>query len=312
MSETPSNPETGGYKLSNVLRILKRYIESEEIFAMESTCEELYQLISRDVPADKQRSTSQSIQLQDSVAEDASSQDETSQIQANKGCPTKSDHILSEAILCISLDIPYNDQAQTKLLNLTRELSKCDILHKRHARSIMVSSNSVGGPRTCRDYDYFRFVAMPYLHQESYRYVNGYTSGPEGTRVLNATAFQARLASAGCLDTIRSMIWDMMGLEWDSSTHTSTFIQTVSAWVIYGGYFFFHNMVIDPMSVNEDNQRMFKAVRLYRGPIFGLERWNFWQEQLLRSSQDPSVTAEARDLGLRAADLMAALARNIR
>lgn len=173
MSETSSNPESGGYKLSNVLHILKRYIKSEEIFAMESTCEELYQLISRDIPADKQRSTSQSIQLQDRVAEDASSQDQTSQIQANKGYASKSDHILSEAILCMSLEIPYNDQAQTKLLNLTQELSKCDILHKRHARSTMVSGNSVRGPRIYRDYGYFRYLAMPYLHQESRRYVNG-------------------------------------------------------------------------------------------------------------------------------------------
>lgn len=168
-----SNHEVGGYTTRNVFRILKRYIESEERFAMESTCEELYQMISQDVPADKQRSTSQSIQPQDNVAEDVSSQDETSQSQANQGCRSKSDHILSEAILCISLDIPYNHEAQTKLLHLARELSMCDILNRTHGRSIMVSGNSVRGPRTYRDYDYFRYVGMPYLHQESGRYVNG-------------------------------------------------------------------------------------------------------------------------------------------
>lgn len=104
----------------------------------------------------------------------------------------------------------------------------------------------------------------------------------------------------------------MKRLEWDNSPRESTVIKVVSVWVIYAGCFFFNKMVIDPMPVNEENQRMFKAVRLYQGPIFGLERWNFWQEQLLRFSQDPSVTAEARDMGLRAADLMAALSRNIR
>lgn len=107
------------------------------------------------------------------------------------------------------------------------------------------------------------------------------------------------------------MIWDMMGLEWDSPPK-STLLKIVSVWVIYGGYFLFNKIVVDPMPVDEDNQRMFPAVRLYQGPIFGLERWNFWQKQLLHFSQDSSVTAEARDLGLRAADLMAALARNIR
>lgn len=104
----------------------------------------------------------------------------------------------------------------------------------------------------------------------------------------------------------------MMGLESEQSRRQSTSIQIVSVWVIYAGYFLYNKMVIDPLPVNEDNQRMFQAVRLYRGPIFGLERWNFWQEQLFRLSQDPSITAEARYLGLRAADLMAALARNIR
>ncbi len=110
------------------------------------------------------------------------------------------------------------------------------------------------------------------------------------------------------------MMYDMMRLEVDCSAlgeRRSTCMKILSVWILYGGHFFFTKMVIDPMPVNEDNQRRFKTRGRYQGPIFGLERWNFWQEQLLRSSQDPSVTAEARDLGLRAADLMAALARNI-
>lgn len=111
------------------------------------------------------------------------------------------------------------------------------------------------------------------------------------------------------------MMYDMMRLEVDFPAlgeRRSTWIKILSVWVLYGGYSFFIRMAIDPMPVNEDNQRRFETRGCYQGPIFGLQRWDFWQERLSELSGDPTITEEARDLGLRAADLMAALARNIR
>lgn len=89
-------------------------------------------------------------------------------------------------------------------------------------------------------------------------------------------------------------------------------IKMAAVWILHGGHLFYNNIVIDPEPTTARSSQAYQAYELYSGPIFGLERWGFWQARLSELSNHSDISEEACDLGSRAADLMASLARTIR
>lgn len=165
--------QDGVYTSRNTFNILKRYLESEGIPSMESACEELYQMISHGLHAGEQRGTSHNIVPQDTFAEDGNSQDETSENQGCHGRRSEDDRVLSEMILCISGDIPYNHQAQIKLVNLVRELWRCDILNEPQKKLTWDSDKYAREGHPYRKYKYDQYLSMPVFQRAARRYVNG-------------------------------------------------------------------------------------------------------------------------------------------
>lgn len=124
-----------------------------------------------------QRGTSDSTEPQDAVPEDGSSQEETPENQKNRDRQSEDNRVLSEMILCISGDIPYNHQAQIKLVNLVRELRTCDILNEPQKKVTWDSDKSSRGEYPYQDYNYDQYLSMPVFQQASARYVGGTLPG---------------------------------------------------------------------------------------------------------------------------------------
>ncbi len=163
--------EAGVYTSRNAFNILKRYLEGT--LSMESACEELYQMISHKLHTGNQRGTSDNTEPRDTVPEDGNSQDEIPENQHNCGRQSEDDRVLSEMILCISGDIPYNHQAQIKLVNLVRELRTCDILNEPQKKLTWDSDTNARGEHPYQDYNYEQYLSMPVFQQASARYVGG-------------------------------------------------------------------------------------------------------------------------------------------
>lgn len=72
-------------------------------------------------------------------------------------------------------------------------------------------------------------------------------------------------------------------------------------------------MVLD-LEPEAEYYQVFETYELYDGPVFGLERWDFWQRRFaeISTSEAYPVNDEARRLAADAADYMAALARTAR
>lgn len=93
----------------------------------------------------------------------------------------------------------------------------------------------------------------------------------------------------------------------------STLVMGSALWIRYGASFLFQTMVLDPEPEAQYNQ-MLETYELYDGPVFGLERSNFWQRRFgeISISEPYVVNDEARQLAADASDYMAALARTVR
>lgn len=136
------------------------------------------------------------------------------------------------------------------------------------------------------------------------------------SRFVNLCAFHARLSTAGLDCSMRFMILSMRTTlehytEGYSLAHRSIFVMLAAVWILHGGQLFFHHIVVYPPPTTEGNWRSYIPGDLYNGSIFGLERWAFWQARLAELSDNSDISEEARDLGSRAAYLMAGLARTV-
>lgn len=111
------------------------------------------------------------------------------------------------------------------------------------------------------------------------------------------------------------MIWWMRDtLERPASSYAwSTLVMGSAVWIRYGGSFLFQTMVLD-LEPEAEYYQVFETYELYDGPVFGLERWDFWQRRFaeISTSEAYPVNDEARRLAADAADYMAALARTAR
>jgi hypothetical protein len=136
---------------------------------------------------------------------------------------------------------------------------------------------------------------------------------------MNTCAFSARLAGAGIISrpltliiwTFRAALESPPNKARDSDV-TSVFTIICSVWILAGaGYYAYQNIVLNPPPVDAYEQQIFQPHELYDGPIFGIQRWNFWQRTLVERGEDERITEEARMLARKAADYMKALARDI-
>lgn len=92
----------------------------------------------------------------------------------------------------------------------------------------------------------------------------------------------------------------------------SVFVRVASVWILAGaGYYAYVNIVLNPPPVDALLQQAYQPHELYDGPIFGIQRWNFWQRAMAERAQDGRLSEEARMLARKAADYMEALARDI-
>lgn len=92
-------------------------------------------------------------------------------------------------------------------------------------------------------------------------------------------------------------------------------IRSAALWVLYSGQFGFDGVVKWPEKFSkresrEDDRRSHQQGPIYDGPIYGMQRWEFWRSRLLEETANTDMDDETKQLAHKAADMMAALARN--
>jgi hypothetical protein len=85
-------------------------------------------------------------------------------------------------------------------------------------------------------------------------------------------------------------------------------VRVLAVWILCGGFRFFQDLVLYHGAEDESLKGAYQGGELYKGPVFGRQRWNFSQRELAAKAED-LVDEECRELGWKAADYMAALAR---
>jgi hypothetical protein len=96
---------------------------------------------------------------------------------------------------------------------------------------------------------------------------------------------------------------------------TERAIRSAALWVLYSGQFGFDAVVKWPKifsdrEAQEIARRRHQQPSIYDGPIYGIQRWEFWRRRLLEESVNTGVDEETKRLARMAADMMAAYARN--
>lgn len=135
-----------------------------------------------------------------------------------------------------------------------------------------------------------------------------------GDQVVNLGAFVARLLRAKVLPRASYrfpafVLREALEYEWrylSPLLDASTRVAWCAVWILGAGRELYEDVVLHP-----DVKLKFHTDKLYRGPAFGIERWKFWQDRLAEIAGEPEVADDARQLGLKAADYMGALARDI-
>ncbi|KAL3455646.1 hypothetical protein BJX64DRAFT_294824 [Aspergillus heterothallicus] len=137
----------------------------------------------------------------------------------------------------------------------------------------------------------------------------------EAKRYANMASFLARLDTEGILDISLYVLWDMRdALEYDHSKQPAdagNWVRVLAGLILCGGPRFFRRLVLWAPAETENNKRAYSCGPLYSGPLFGRQRWRFWHMALAAKAEENEVDEECRELGRKAADFMAALARDI-
>lgn len=129
----------------------------------------------------------------------------------------------------------------------------------------------------------------------------------------NNIGFAARLMSAGLFVNLILPFYHLINnLEKNvTSKFASIGIISTSIWILKAGHCIFREVVLNPSPWDTDDQQAYARGPLYDGPIIGIERWRYWQEILAARVGEIGISDEARELGKKAADLMAAMGRNV-
>ncbi|RDW64540.1 DUF3632 domain-containing protein [Aspergillus mulundensis] len=205
----------------------------------------------------------------------------------------------------VAEQIPYWHPGQKKLVRLVERLVDSGCLSERfRVEGTMPQTESLG---EFREEARRRTDNSLVMDPRNWAKVKG---------LVNTCAFLGRLSAAGVLNCSDFMIWcmkdalerpDMPPERWN------LYLSTSAVWILTGGHLFFHEVVLDRVPCNDRDQPAFKADGLYKGAIFGLDRWRFWQSRLAQLANDRTlnVTQEGSGLARKAAAYMAALADNV-
>ncbi|RAL02564.1 DUF3632 domain-containing protein, partial [Aspergillus ibericus CBS 121593] len=129
---------------------------------------------------------------------------------------------------------------------------------------------------------------------------------------VNISAFIARVATAGVTSSMGWAIWTMKdNLEDEPSDDMySACVSAAAMWILCAGQWLFVRAVQAPEE-DEDAPRLWNTGSRYHGPIFGMERWNFWQKAFEAAAEREIAAAECRSLASKAKDLMSAIAKGM-
>ncbi|KAL4874395.1 hypothetical protein BJY04DRAFT_225063 [Aspergillus karnatakaensis] len=222
---------------------------------------------------------------------------------------------LNVLLTSIIQQTPYWHAGQMKLVLLVRLLEKADRCSRLYTF------------RTHRKYGgLWEFVS--WLCEIGDYYEEVHDNVPEH---FNIVAFQARLASAGVLTEHSHRKVGVMRQALENPRLNDVEIRRAAIWILIDGKSIYEEMVLYPeIPASGWDAHLFHPGRLYTGPRFGLERWEFWQKRFYemadqqikkesvwenrsgeqRAPFEPSL--ESREMARRAADLMAALTRLVK
>jgi hypothetical protein len=82
-------------------------------------------------------------------------------------------------------------------------------------------------------------------------------------------------------------------------------------WILCEGQTLFVEIVQSPRRIEADEEYKYNSFRpglLFTGPIFGLERWEFWQKAFAAALEKQAASDECKRLVRKAPDLMGAIA----
>ncbi|KAL4938390.1 hypothetical protein BDV06DRAFT_200992 [Aspergillus oleicola] len=204
--------------------------------------------------------------------------------------------------------VPYAHPAQMRLARVVNQLARTD----RCTKLVDIE-------------DYKKFESMDSFRQNcGERGDRSWYSESEAKRLLNTVAFQARPFTIRLVDHTPNKIWVLrFTLEVPASkispANFSTRVAIAALWVVYGGHAMFNAVIVNTEPLNAMSQWS-QTKELHNGLIFGNERWRFWIGRLRKICEDgssatatpgPTVSDEARQLGLKAVKPMEALAETV-
>ncbi|KAL3478860.1 hypothetical protein BJX99DRAFT_256067 [Aspergillus californicus] len=205
------------------------------------------------------------------------------------------EYAFSINVLDIAEQIPYSHSAQDKFVGIITRLAKTDKL------SYLV-----------KDGDYASYFSMRALRQEIYEHSEPIEGEP--VQYSNLVGFLARLATARVWPGLFHIVVQLRDfLEEPYGMGDSNAIICTSIWMLFAGHYIFREVVCDPAPLDEETERLFRRGKQYDGPIFGIERWRYWQTTLAAQIEAGGVdiNEEAQNLGRKAVDIMAATDRNM-
>lgn len=93
---------------------------------------------------------------------------------------------------------------------------------------------------------------------------------------------------------------------------TSIKISVAALWALCSAQFHYYKVVLHPEPATPHYKQIYQTFPCYQGPIFGRARWDLWHKKMAQVCEDEkNIDDEARELGRKAADLMASLSRNV-
>ncbi|PYI00215.1 hypothetical protein BO78DRAFT_439585 [Aspergillus sclerotiicarbonarius CBS 121057] len=203
--------------------------------------------------------------------------------------------------LCVDVadKIPYSHPVQHKFVDLIKNLKVSDRINQNLYCEL-------GGGKVSKS------VLSLYISiREHYPY--DFEPGTaEEQQYLNISAFIARLAAAGVARSMGWAVWKMAdNLEDEPSDDTySACVSDAAVWILCAGQWLFIQ-IFQASEEDEDAPQLWRTGSRYNGPIFGMERWNFWQTAFAAAAESKVANAECRMLATKAKDFMPAIAQAI-
>lgn len=85
--------------------------------------------------------------------------------------------------------------------------------------------------------------------------------------------------------------------------HESACVSGAAVWMLCSGQRLWIEIVECPRTENPRADKTWRPGALYQGPVFGLERWRFWEKAFAVAAANNMLSDECQQLASRAADL---------